>query len=347
MSQGKKLAFGRRAFWLLLAVAGAAACGAEPPPPASEPLPRIAVRVAPARRGEIGATREITGTVRAKQSASIAPSVMGTVKFLDVFLGSSVRKGDVLVRLRAGEIDQKARQTAAVLDQAKIDLVRAKSLASRGVVAKAELEAANSQYRIAEASHGEARVMQGYTVIKAPFSGVVTAKLANPGDQALPGRPLLVLEDPTELRLEATAPEAMITGLSLGQKLTVNIEAAHTKLEGRLAEISPSADPSTRTLLVKVDLPNQPGVHMGMFGRVELLTEKRKAIAIPKSALVRRGQLEIVFVARGGRAELRLVRSGRIQPDDIEISSGLDPDEIVIVTNADQLSDSQPIEVRQ
>jgi multidrug efflux pump subunit AcrA (membrane-fusion protein) len=112
-----------------------------------------------------------------------------------------------------------------------------------------------------------------------------------------------------------------------------------------LAEISPSADPSTRTVLVKVDLPNQPGVRMGMFGRLELSTEKRSAIAIPRSALVRRGQLELVFVAKAGRAELRLVRSGRVRANDIEISSGLDPDELVVVTNAEQLRDAQPIEV--
>jgi hypothetical protein len=94
MTRKAQLEFGGRALWVLFAVAGTVACAAEPAPPAQEALPRISVQVAPARRGEIGAIREITGTVRAKQSASIAPNVMGTVKAVDVVLGSRVQIGE-------------------------------------------------------------------------------------------------------------------------------------------------------------------------------------------------------------------------------------------------------------
>lgn len=331
----------------LFALPVVAACQHEPPPPAPSTLPRAAVAVSPARRAESSVVQEVVGTVRARSIASIASNVMGTVKTLDVTLGSRVKAGEVLVRIRAGEIDAKARQTSAVLDQAKIELSRTKSLEQRGVISKSELDRATSQLRVAEASHGEARVMQGYTVIRAPFSGVVTAKLANAGDQALPGRPLLVLEDPTALRLEASVPEALAARLGPGQTLAIVVDAVDGKLEGKIAEVSPSADASTRTVLVKIDLPNHAALRMGMFGRVELSSGERRALEVPASALVQRGQLEMVFVALEDRAVLRLVRSGRARSGFVEISSGLDADERVVVTEAAQLSDGQPLEVRR
>jgi RND family efflux transporter MFP subunit len=324
-----------------------AACQPAPPAPSPTALPRAAVAVAPARRAESSVVQEVVGTVRARSSASLSSNVMGTVKTLDVTLGSRVKAGDILVRLRAGEIDAKARQTSALLDQAKLELARTKSLEQRGVISKSELDRANSQMRVAEASHGEARVMQGYTVIRAPFSGVVTAKLANAGDQALPGRPLLVLEDPTALRLEASVPEAMAARLRPEQKLAIVVDAVAEKLEGVIAEISPSAEASTRTVLVKIDLPSHPALRTGMFGRVELSSGERRALEVPAGALVQRGQLEMVFVALEDRAALRLVRSGRARSGFVEISSGLEVDERVVITNAAQLSDGQPLEVRQ
>ena len=188
--------------------------------------------------------------------------------------------------------------------------------------------------RVAEASHGEARVMQGYTVIRAPFSGVVTAKLANAGDQALPGRPLLILEDPTALRLEASVPEVMAARVRVGQKLAIVVDAVGEKLQGSVAEVSPSAEASTRTVMVKIDLPSHPALRTGMFGRVELSSGERRALEIPVSALVQRGQLEMVFVAQADHAALRLVSSGRTRSGFVEIASGLDVDERVVITNA-------------
>lgn len=332
---------------VLAALPLVAACHREPPAPAQSAVEKATVSVAAARRAESSVVQEVVGTVRPKLSASIAPSVAGTVKKLEVTLGSRVRAGDVLVRLRAGELDAKARQTSAVLDQAKIELGRAKSLEQRGVISKSELDATTSRFRVAEASHGEARVMQGYTAIRAPFAGIVTAKLTEIGDQALPGRPLLVLEDPTALRLEASVPEVMTAGLRAGQKLAVRLDAVPDELEASVAEISPSAEASTRTVLVKLDLPEKPGVRAGMFGRVKLTTGERRALEVPAAALVSRGQIEMVFVAQADKAALRLVRSGRSRAGAVEILSGLDEAERVVVTHPSQLTDGQLIEVRQ
>ncbi len=323
------------------------ACSRETPPaPTSAPLPTAIVTTASAKRTQSSVTQEIVGTVRAKTTASIAPNVMGRVKQLNVTLGSEVQAGTVLVRLHAGEINAKARQSSALLDQAALELKRTKGLREKNVIAQSELDASASRHRVAEAALSEARVMQSYTVLRAPFSGVITAKLANVGDQAMPGRPLLVLEDPTELRLEATVPEALASRLELGQPMTVRVEAIGAVSQAKIVEISPNADPSTRTVLVKFDLKKVPGLRTGLFGRVELRTSERNSIEVPQTAVVQRGQLELAFVAKDGRAGLRLVRTGRQRDDAVEILSGLDVGESVITSQVAVLSDDQPIEVK-
>ncbi len=331
--------------WLLL-LPLLTACRHDPPPAEAQSLPKAVVSVRPALRAEASVVQEVVGTVRPRQSSSIAANVLGTVKKVEVQLGSRVRAGDVVVRLRAGEIDAKSRQASAVLDQAKIELGRARELYARGVIPKAELDRATSGYRVADASHGEARVMQGYTAIRAPFTGVVSAKLAEAGDQALPGKPLLVIEDPSSLRLEASVPELMATRLEVGQRLPISVDALGARIHGTIAEVSPTAEASSRTVLVKLDLPDTSGLRPGMFGRVELSSSERRALEIPRAALVQRGQLEMVFVAHADRAELRLVRTGRTRADAIEIASGLDERELVVVDGAKVLRDGQPLEVR-
>lgn len=314
-------------------------------PAAAAPASPARVRVAAVRHVESAATQELVGTVRPKTSATIASSVMGTVSEIRVSLGSRVRAGDVLVRLRANEIGAKLRQAAAAHAQAKLELDRARALRRRDVVSQAEVDALNAQYRIARAAHSEAKVLSGYTTLRAPFSGVVSAKLASAGDLALPGRPLLTLEDPTALRLEATVPEASSGGLEPGHRQRVRIDALNRELEGVVAEVSPAADPGSRTVLVKLDLPPSPELFAGMFGRMELATGKRQSLQVPPGAIVRRGQLELVFVADGAVARLRLVRVGRARQDAVELLSGVEAGERVITSEPRLLADGQQIEV--
>jgi RND family efflux transporter MFP subunit len=329
------------------ALAALSACQRQTPtPPAETTTEPVVVRAAPAARVESAAVQEVLGTVRAKHRASIAPNVVGTVRRVHVTLGSEVRAGDVLARVHAGEIDARARQSVAVLDQAKLDLDRAARLEKSGVLAKAELDATSSRYRVAQATLSEARALQGHTVIRAPFAGVITEKRANPGDQALPGNPLFVLEDRTALRLEATVPEALASGLAMDQKATVRIDATNARLQAMVAEISPSADPGSRTVRVLLDLPSADGVRTGMFGRLLLPGAERTAIEIPKAALVRRGQMELAFVVEGERARLRIVRSSRARDDRVEIAAGLEAGERVITSGLEALRDGSLVKVQ-
>jgi RND family efflux transporter MFP subunit len=287
---------------------------------------------------------EVVGTVRATRSATIAPLISGTVAEVRVGLGSSVRAGDVLVRLSAREVEARLEQTRVVSEQAARDRARATSLVGQGAISVSDYETAMSQWSVARARQTEASSIAERRVLRAPFAGVITSKIASVGDTALPGQPLLVLEARSALRLEAQVPETTGEHLAIGDPLPVRIEGLDRDLEGRLAEVQPASDTTTRTRLFKIDLPDTPGLRSGQFGRALLPGRESLTVTVPAGAVVHHGQLESVFVVDSGIARLRLVRSGREWNGRIEISSGLTGAETVAVAGAAGLVDGDRVE---
>lgn len=325
-----------------------AGCSTEHHPRTAEtaPLEKQVVTVAPAREVAQAVGDEVIGTVRARSVAVISSSVMGNVRAVRVKVGSHVRAGEVLIQLSAGEIDAKANQAQAMFAQAELDLKRAEQLKASQSIPASRYEAATAQFRVAEAALAEANVMRGYTTLRAPFAGVITAKQCDVGDQALPGKPLLVLESPGALRLEASVPEAIAKLLHVGDTLSARFDSVEAPVAATVSELSPSADPVSRTVLVKLDLPSAPELRSGMFGRLTVRTGEKRAVIVPAAALVRRGQMELVFVVRDQKARLRIVRTGAEPDGSVQVLSGLDDGELVVVADAALLVDGQPLEVR-
>jgi RND family efflux transporter MFP subunit len=287
---------------------------------------------------------ELAGTVRSVHEATIAPLVSGTVTEVRVGPGSAVRAGQVLVRLSAREIDARLEQSRAVSALATRDRDRAISLNEQGAITVAQYEAAVSQWSVARAREAEASTVAGRTVLRAPFAGVITAKLASVGDTALPGRPLLTLESPAASRFEVQVPETASDALAVGQPVPVRIDGLDRELAGRIGEIQPASDEATRARLVKIELPQTPGLRSGQFGRVRLTTGRAAAVTVPAGAVVRHGQLEAVFVVDSGTARLRLVRCGRELEGRVQISSGLSGGETVALAAGADLVEGQPVE---
>ena len=197
--------------------------------------------------------------------------------------------------------------------------------------------------KVATAGLTEAETMLGYASVTAPFDGVVTRKLADIGDLAMPGKPLLEIEAPGSLRFEADLPEAILDRVQLGAKLPVRLSKT---VEGTVSEISPVADPVSRTFLVNLDLPPIDGLRTGHFGPVSVPVAETRLLLVSREAVVKRGQMELVFVARDGHASLRLVKTGKTLDDRIEILSGLEPGEQVVVRDTARLTDGQPVTVQ-
>lgn len=330
---------------VLVLAAASDGCAVEPARAASsEPAQRV--EVVHAERGERPIVTEVVGSVRAVRSTTMAALISGTVVEIHAGLGSSVRAGQVLVKLSVPEIAARLEQTRAVAALATVERDRAVSLRSRAVISGAEYDAAISQSSVAEARRAEAMAMADHAVLRAPFTGVVAAKLANVGDTALPGQPLLILESPAAFRFEAQVPEAVAAGgVALGAPVPVRLDGLDRDIQGTIAEIQPAADEATRTRLIKVALPALPGLRSGRFGRLLLATGAAASVSVPADAVVRRGQLESVFVVSSGIARLRLVRSGREHDGRLEIASGLSGDEPIVLAGAAALVDGQRVEV--
>jgi RND family efflux transporter MFP subunit len=331
---------------LVFALFALASCGAERAP---KPPSALAIRTVRTGRAEVHSRpriEEVVGTVRAVRSATIAPTVTGSVADVRVTVGSVVRAGDVLVRLSAREIDARLEQAKAVYALAKLDRDRAARLRAEAAISVAQYDAALAQFQVAEAARTEASTLSEHAVLRAPFAGVVTAKLVNVGDTALPGQALLVVEAPDALRFEARLPEAAARGLVAGRPQALRLDGLDHELIATISEIDPVVDATSRTVLVKLDLPHDPELRSGRFGRLLFASGATDAITVPADAVVRRGQLEIVFVVEGSAARLRLVRTAGERDGRIEIVSGLAGGEQVAVSDAAQLVDGQPVEVR-
>ena len=314
------------------------------PEPGQTKLSIATVRTQVVERKAFAATEDVVGTVRPKLSAVIEAKVSGRIEQLLVVPGQTVKAGELLIRLDDHEIQSRLDQAAAARQQAENDLKRFTTLLEQKILSQSEFDGAQSKFRMAAAAEAEAKTMLGYTKMTASFDGVITRKLADVGDLAMPGKPLLHMENPATLRFEADVSEALIGNLKLGDQLVVRVAAAG-EMKGVVAELSPAADPNSRTSLVKLDLSGAAGLRSGQFGRVSVPVGEISIISIPAAAVIQRGQMEMVFVVAKGHAQLRLVKIGRQVGNELELVSGLNSGEQIVTKGVSALVDGQPVKI--
>lgn len=321
----------------------AVGCGRKTDRIAAESLPTATVRAQVVASKTRVATEDVVGTVRAELRSVIEAKVSGKIEQMLVVPGQKVKRGELLASVDAREVQSRLDQALAVRQQTEGDMKRFASLLEQKILSQSEYDIAQSKFRVADAAVKEAETMLGYTKVAAPFDGVITRKHADVGDLATPGKPLLEMEDSRTLRLEADAPEAVVGKLTLGDKLPVRISALETELTGVISEISPAADPGSRTFLVKLNLPPQAGLRAGQFGRVAMPVGETAALRVPAAAVVQRGQMELVFVVISNHAQLRIVKTGKRIGDEVELVSGVSAGEQIVVSAVGTLIDDQPV----
>lgn len=262
---------------------------------------------------------------------------------------SQAMEGKTLADNRLEEARKGVDEARAGLEQARSAYERSRTLFEKHVIpsqkleldeaafltAKARLEksqeavtAARTSIRQAEEVVKEARILLAYTKITAPEAGIVVQRLVDPGDQATPGRPLLKIQTSGFLRLEAHVREGLIHQIAMDTAYDVRIHAAQKTVSAVIREITPYADPDTRTFLVKATLPETPGIFPGMFGRLVIPVEQKSVIVIPQEAVSRVGQLEMVHIKTPeNRFRSVYIKTGKFFGTDIEVLSGLNGSE--------------------
>lgn len=326
--------------WIIAVLVVGAGCSSKeepaPAPVSASPQAAVTAAVVEVKIRQVPIRVEVTGQVATVSQATLSSRIQGTIDKLLVREGTMVRKGQVLIELDQRDVQAELSRATAELDNASANLARMKKLFQDDAVSKQEMENATRAFKVAEANRKAVLAQLSYTVVKAPFDGVITEKKVEAGELASPGQPLLRMEDQRQLRLEATVAEGDLKAVARGDKIPVVIDALGAEpLTGVVSQILPAGDPQTHTFTVKVDLPPVPGLKSGMFGRFRLDKGISQTRLLPDSVLVQRGELTSVFVVGPDEiARLRWVKLGRRFDDHLEILSGVDVGERVLLNGS-------------
>jgi len=306
-----------------------------------------------------------SGKIEAVQNANISTRIMGYVNNVHVKVGDKVSKGQLLISINSADISaQKAQVDASIIEataafsNAEKDYNRYKILFAENSASQKEMDDIIANYQMAKARLEAAKQMKNqvnaqlsYSNITAPFSGIVTGKYINKGDMANPGIPLLSLETPGNFQVNVMVPESEITRIKKEESVNVYIKSTNKLITGKVTEVSSSAKNTGGQYLVKIGL-DKTDVKLlsGMFTSVHFPIEKtteNAPILIPASAIVKRGELNGVYVvSQNNTALLRWLRLGRNYGERVEVLSGLSADEKYILSSESKLVNGAKLQIQ-
>ncbi|MFS4415084.1 efflux RND transporter periplasmic adaptor subunit [Maribacter sp. 2307ULW6-5] len=341
------------------------ACGSKDQEPKNIGGPAVAVTVTKVRSGANGQFLSASGKVAASNSANLGTRMMGYVDKMYVTVGDEVRKGQLLIsinnadlRAKAAQADANITKATAAFGNAQKDYERYKNLHRQNSATQKELDDMTSRFEMASAALEAAKQMKNevnaqfnYAHIRAPFSGVITNTFIDEGDMANPGMTLLGLEAPGQYEVTALVPESEISRIAPNSSVNVVVKSIGETLRGTVAEISTSAKNTGGQYVVKVALEAAgANVLSGMFATVQFPVAgqaKTAPVLIPSEAIITKGQLSGVYtVSQSDTAILRWLRLGRAYGDQVEVLSGLGPEETYIVAAEGKLYNGAKIRVQ-
>jgi RND family efflux transporter MFP subunit len=328
--------------------------------PVQAATPTARAQVVKTTEQQVPQSIRTSGTVHAKESAMISAQMPGTIRQVLVQAGDRVHAGQLLIALAdsamrselnrataaqmAVERQQMAAQAGATLAAGTLaryqELKNEKSVSpqefdevqQRSDAAHLQLQALEAQTNEATAAVAGAQTQLGYMQLRAPFAGIVTARTADPGTLATPGSPLLQIDRDGPLQLYTSVDESLIGSVRLGMKVPVSTDGmSAAKAMATVAQIVPAADPSSRSFLVKLELPASQQLRAGMYATANFPGAVRSVIVAPASAVVMRGSLPCVFALDSeGVAQLRYVTLGNPHGDQVEVLSGVAAGETLV-----------------
>jgi RND family efflux transporter MFP subunit len=295
----------------------------------------ISVPVMTAEPKVIDAAVSASGSLSSRNTSVLSSKVMGRVVYLGVSEGDHVSEGKLLVKIESGEIAAQAYQAQAAYNNAKLQEERIRRLYAENASTRMEMDQATLGLETAEAGLKAAKAMESYTTIMAPIAGQIVEKRINLGEMALPGQPLLRIEDNRNLRLEVTVKEQDILAIQPGRSVKVQIDAMPGKgIAGRVSRVVPASDIRTHSFIVKIDIPAAPGLITGMYGKATFSTGTREAFVVPRSAVVEMSGITGVYIVSAeGTAVFQMVQLGDEHEGGVEALTGLKAGDTVIAGN--------------
>ena len=317
---------------------GTLACGHKEARPETKTLPKVAVTLVAQGAPDGGAW--VAATLQSTRTAMIGTRMAAQVRRVLVQEGQRVAAGALLLAL--GDEDLQGQLKAAETGLATIQAHhrRIQALQAQKASTLAELEQVQAQVAQAQAGVDALKANIGYTQLRAPFAGVVQSRKVNEGDFVGPGMPLLELIGDGEQELVATLSDQEAKGLKAGAK--VKFEAEGVQGEAQITGLAPGGDPYSHKGTLRAKVLKPKGLRQGSFARILVAGVAVEGLSVPRSALVQRGELTGVFIAKEGRAELRWLSLGEGSGSYLPVRSGLKSDE-KIIDQPGALQDGQPI----
>lgn len=272
------------------------------------------------------------GALSSKNTSVLSSKIMGKVIYLGAQEGDHVSEGKLLMKIDSGEITAQVTQAQAAYNNAKLQYDRIKSLYDAKASTQIEMEQATLGLENAQAGLKAAKAMESYTIIAAPIAGQIVEKRINLGEMALPGQPLIKIEDNKHLRLEVSVKEQDILAIQPGRTVKVQIDAMPgAEISGKVAQVVQASDMRTHSFIVKIDIPAHKGLITGMYGKAYFTVGRHEAILVPKSSVVEMSGISGVYlVTAAGSAVFQMVQVGEEHGNFVEVITGLNKGDRVI-----------------
>lgn len=289
-----------------------------------------------------------TGTLRARRSVKLYSQEEGRIEALPYYEGDTVAAGEVVARLDDRLLAAESRKAEALHQEAVQNLQRIRRLAERKLIPADEQLRAETAAQVAAAEASLLKTRLGYATLSAPFAGVITERMAEPGDAVPRFAHVLTLVDPQSLIVDVGVSEMLLPALSTGTHLELSIDAlGSTRFAGKIARIYPTVAADTRQGKIEIELTPVPnGAQAGQLARVYLAGEARARLTVPLNAMRQDPSGEFVFVIDAEQtAHRRSVHSGVALGEHIEILDGLQDGERIVTRGFIELTDGAPVQI--
>lgn len=338
-----------RSLGLLGGDAGSNAAGMEPDAAAQQQMPPMPVDVDTARRSSVVDYVRATGRIEAVQAIDLRPDATGRIVKLLFVEGQRVEAGTALVQIDDALLRAQAERARAEHDLARQQLERVLRLRADNAASPADVERAEAAARTAGATLNVLALEIERSLVRAPFAGVAGQRFVSTGDYVTPATPLLALQTVDPQRITIEVPERHAQRLRRGQEIEFVIAAQPNRtFRARVDFVDPVVQEESRTIVVKATAPNADGsLKAGMFVEARLATDTRAgAVVVREDAVQPLRAGNVVWAVVNGAASRRLVQLGSRSQGVVEILSGVEPGELVVVGGLERMAEGMPVAPR-
>ncbi len=336
-------------FMPLLALYASSSLAADPPKPAAPAAPPpTLVEAVNVKVDTVNIEATAVGTLRAEENVIVRSEIAGRIQALHFSEGQTVEAGKSLISLDPAEYKATLAQSNATLNLNNLSFERTKDLVAKNLASRQAFDEARAKLDESRAHQVLDQVRLEKTEIRAPFRGMLGLRNISVGAYIKPGDDLVTLVDLSSVKLDFRIPEIYLSQVKIGQSVNVHVDAyPNQDFSGKVFALDPSIDEETRTVLLRARIQNPKGeLFAGMFTRVALILEQHKnALVVPEQAIVPTGNESMVFKVVDGKAVPAKVQLGVRRTGDVEILSGLKPEDKIITTGQMKLRPNADVKI--